>query len=152
MRDGRILQAGAPSEIYLHPRHAFVVRFVGVANVVPCRITGTDRVECAGRSLEVRPNGHTGDAENTVLTWRPEHSVVSAGAVEGLSARLVGASFLGPVVRLKLRLDGGDLVSADRAARDWFADPWEPGTALALTVDPAFATVLPADESEPQDA
>jgi len=150
MRDGRVLQAGTPSEIYLRPRHAFVARFVGVANVLPCRVLAADRVECAGRAVPARPNGHLGCVGPTVLAWRPEHARVrdTVAAEGGLPARLVGASFLGPVVRLKLRLETGEEVAADRPAAEWFADPRAPGSALALDIDPAFATVLDADTEQ----
>ncbi len=93
MRDGRVLQAGSPSEIYLHPRHAFVARFVGTANTIACRILGEDRVQCGDRRLAVRPNGHAGHAGPTILTWRPEHGSVRTGCADpaALPGRLVGA-------------------------------------------------------------
>ena len=153
MRDGRVLQAGSPSEIYLHPRHAFVARFVGTANTIACRILGEDRVQCGDRRLAVRPNGHAGHAGPTILTWRPEHGSVRTGCADpaALPGRLVGASFLGPVVRLRLALASGETVLGERPARDWFAAPLEPGAELSLAIDPDFATVLPADEPTGQD-
>ena len=37
MRDGRIEQAGTPTEVYEHPRTQFVARFLGSANLIPAR-------------------------------------------------------------------------------------------------------------------
>ena len=43
MRDGRILQAGAPMEIYERPNDVFTARFIGspTMNILPGRLTGS---------------------------------------------------------------------------------------------------------------
>src|SRR5256886_16248785 len=38
MNAGRVEQAGAPWEIYYHPRTAFLADFVGAVNLVPARV------------------------------------------------------------------------------------------------------------------
>ena len=89
-------------------------------------------MQCGDRRLAVRPNGHAGHAGPTILTWRPEHGSVRTGCADpaALPGRLVGASFLGPVVRLRLALASGETVLGERPARDWFAAPLEPGAEL----------------------
>src|SRR5438046_9172051 len=39
MRAGKVEQAGAPWEIYYHPRTAFLADFVGAVNLVPAKVT-----------------------------------------------------------------------------------------------------------------
>jgi ABC-type Fe3+/spermidine/putrescine transport system ATPase subunit len=38
MSHGRILQVGAPRDVYDRPRNRFVAEFLGAANVFPCRV------------------------------------------------------------------------------------------------------------------
>ena len=40
MKDGRVLQVGAPKELYERPRTRFVADFVGTNNLVPGRVSG----------------------------------------------------------------------------------------------------------------
>ncbi|MDX1674615.1 MAG: ABC transporter ATP-binding protein [Longimicrobiales bacterium] len=53
MRDGAVLQAGRPGELYESPRDAYVARIFGDANIVECRVvsggvtTPLGTVECA---------------------------------------------------------------------------------------------------------
>ncbi|HEX7907212.1 MAG TPA: ABC transporter ATP-binding protein [Paraburkholderia sp.] len=39
MSHGRILQTGAPREVYDHPRNRFVAEFLGAANIFACRVS-----------------------------------------------------------------------------------------------------------------
>jgi multiple sugar transport system ATP-binding protein len=43
MRDGRILQAGPPMEVYERPADVFTAQFIGspTMNIVPARLTGS---------------------------------------------------------------------------------------------------------------
>ncbi len=42
MRDGRIAQAGSPSDLYEIPKSAFIADFIGDANVIPCTTIAID--------------------------------------------------------------------------------------------------------------
>jgi iron(III) transport system ATP-binding protein len=49
MNAGKIVEIGAPVDLYLRPRHAFTARFVGQANLLPCTVIGQ-----AGAGVRVR--------------------------------------------------------------------------------------------------
>src|SRR5690606_32711413 len=41
MSAGHVEQVGAPEDVYTAPASAFVARFLGNANLLPCRVTAT---------------------------------------------------------------------------------------------------------------
>lgn len=53
MRAGRILQVGAPADIYYRPADAFVAGFVGETNLLPITVTGRDGGQVSYRSDEI---------------------------------------------------------------------------------------------------
>jgi iron(III) transport system ATP-binding protein len=53
MSAGHIEQIGTPQEVYDAPRSRFVARFIGGSNVLDGKHLGGNRVEVAGRSLQV---------------------------------------------------------------------------------------------------
>jgi len=53
MSAGRIEQIGTPAEVYERPLSKFVARFIGAGNVVDVKHVEGNRVEIAGRSLDV---------------------------------------------------------------------------------------------------
>ena len=78
MRDGVIVQQGPPARVYGSPADLDVGTFLGAANVLPGRATGTAVDTPLGRlPLAVAT---TGDVRVLV---RPEHLVVGADGVEG---------------------------------------------------------------------
>ncbi|MEW9552128.1 ABC transporter ATP-binding protein [Nonomuraea sp. NPDC050783] len=118
LRDGRLEQVGAPAEVYDRPATPFVAEFVGTMNHLAGRLDG-DRVSVLGRLLPVDgPVPATGERDVDVLV-RPEAVRVSpagdgaAGegpAGEGV-AEVVAASFRGASVRLRLAVDGGEVLA-----------------------------------------
>ena len=51
MSDGRILQQGAPEQVFRHPNSLFVAQFTGAGNIIEGRVTRTGPVESDGRFL-----------------------------------------------------------------------------------------------------
>jgi len=108
MNNGRVEQVGTPFEIYNFPRTSFVASFVGTLNVLRGQVADpaggkivVDGQEViAARGLE---RVHAGDACSVAL--RPE--VVSFGEAAGDGNRMHGrvedVSFLGSVVRIRVR-------------------------------------------------
>jgi len=111
MERGRLIQIGPPRELYEHPKTEFVARFIGMTNLLPCRV-----VEAEGRKAILLPNGATaevGDLDGlsegaAVLSVRPEDIVLSrdGGGVEGKIEEVV---YLGNVVYYRLSGGGVDL-------------------------------------------
>lgn len=119
MRDGRILAAGTPQELYATPPSAWAARFLGEANVIPvrdCCATGgtwTSGVTDFGLRVEARcrvplPRGAQG-----LLVVRPEDCVISAewprqadGATV-CSGYVTRVMFLGATQKVEVTLSSG---------------------------------------------
>ena len=54
MRDGRLEQVAAPSELYARPATAFVAEFVGTMNRIPGELEADGRVRVLGATLPIR--------------------------------------------------------------------------------------------------
>jgi spermidine/putrescine transport system ATP-binding protein len=106
MNRGVLEQVGTPEDVYRRPATLFVADFVGEAN----RFSGTIRSARGDAYLVGLDGGEAIDARGvpglslgstvTVLI-RPERVRVSAGG-EGMPARVLDASFMGSVRRLRL--------------------------------------------------
>jgi putative spermidine/putrescine transport system ATP-binding protein len=121
---GRIEQLSTPQELYSRPRTAFVARFVGGANVIDSELAA--RLHGEPRAFALR-------AED--IDVLPAGSVAPAGSTDqtmGVDAELVDVQYHGASSRWQLRLDGGSLVSATRAA-DEPALPQLPGSRVRLS-------------------
>lgn len=125
MNEGWVEQTGTPSQVYRTPRTPFVATFVGTANVLPCRIedpaAGVLSFGAARLTAGHAVNGAPGDTVQMAL--RPE--AIALGTFEeagnNLAATVRDVTFLGPVVRLRMTLEGGTPAIVDlhgEGARD----------------------------------
>jgi len=108
LRDGRIEQIGAPSQVYDHPASAFVAGFVGDAN----RLAGEVRDGLFhARGLALPAVGiRDGAAEAYV---RPHHvEIRTQPAPNALAATVRRVTGAGPVCRIDLGLDDGTFLEA----------------------------------------
>jgi putative spermidine/putrescine transport system ATP-binding protein len=115
MNAGAIEQVGTPSEIYNRPRTRFVASFLGTLNtlegVVVDPAEGAVRV---GPAL-LRARGAIEGAragETRSLALRPEALRLGppANGANALTGAVEDATFLGAIVRLRVRLDQGTLL------------------------------------------
>jgi putative spermidine/putrescine transport system ATP-binding protein len=124
MRAGRIEQIGGPEEIYARPRTGFVADFVGISNLLACRVVSAADgvVEWEGERLRV-PLAPGADGA-VIVSIRPEKLAVgSDGAADRnrLQGVLEVVTFLGPFVRLEVTVHGRPF---------WVDVPTERATAL----------------------
>ncbi|NUW46075.1 ABC transporter ATP-binding protein [Nonomuraea rhodomycinica] len=105
LRDGRLEQCGAPAEVYDRPATPFVAEFVGTMNRLPGRVSG-ERVTVFGQLLPV--DGAARGADVDVLV-RPE-AVLVTPAEDG-PAQVIAASFRGASVRLRVSVEGGEVLA-----------------------------------------
>ncbi|NUS64141.1 MAG: ABC transporter ATP-binding protein [Saccharothrix sp.] len=131
MSQGRLEQLDTPAVVYREPASAFVARFVGVTNAVH-GIAESGGVRLGAFRLATdAAAGLTGDVEVIV---RPEDIAITphGGQADGaLTGTVLTQSFLGPVTRLSVRLDGGDqVVRVDQPSSR--AGDFPPGAAVAL--------------------
>jgi putative spermidine/putrescine transport system ATP-binding protein len=109
---GRLLQLGAPQEVYERPANRFVAEFLGEINLLPLRQVGHGAHAASGHfeecslSAPARPDCGL----DALLAVRPEHmSLVGTrpGTGNGVEASLVSATYLGAATRLALATRGG---------------------------------------------
>ena len=95
MRDGKIVQAGSPADLYDTPVDAWVADFVGKSNFLRGRYA-KDAVEVGGLLFAGRRSdtGQPPDSE-AVLAIRPEMIRLSAGHGRGLDGTVANRIFLG---------------------------------------------------------
>ena len=101
-RDGRMEQLDSPRELYVHPRTAFVARFVGSANVVEGELA--KRITGEARAFAIRA-----EAIEVIAAGAP----VPAGALscEGV---LEDLHYHGATSRWHVRTDAGPILAAVR--------------------------------------
>jgi len=140
---GRIEQIGTPAEIYENPATPFVAGFVGTMNHLEATVRdGHDGlVEYHGVRLRIDAARGRDPGTSVLVLVRPE--VVEVRPVEeggGIKGRIHAQSFMGPVTRLKIALEGGDELIADvPSAR---ARAFRTGTEVAVTFPPDAPRIL----------
>ncbi|NLG46223.1 ABC transporter ATP-binding protein [Gordonia sp. (in: high G+C Gram-positive bacteria)] len=122
MRDGRVVQAGTPHDMYAHPADPEAAAFLGDSVQVACEVVATDdtagtaTVQCALGTLRV-----TRDAvHDQTLVLRPEQIEI---ADSGVPARVAATRYfghdglvqltLGDGTPLRLRIAGDHLPAVD---------------------------------------
>ncbi|HEX9124784.1 MAG TPA: ABC transporter ATP-binding protein [Methylomirabilota bacterium] len=157
MKDGRVLQVGAPKELYERPRTRFVADFVGTNNLVPGRVSeraGAELVvDTAVGRLRAVPSGPVGD--RCVLAIRPENVAISAGAAAAVGpagawgnvvrGRVSFVAYLGSALRYDVEAGQGQLLKAD--IRDpWHHEPLAIGRDVVVSF-PASVTLAVAPDA-----
>jgi putative spermidine/putrescine transport system ATP-binding protein len=115
MADGRIEQVGSPEEIYRAPRTEFVADFIGIANLLACRVVSAAEglVDWEGTTLRVPPHG-LADGARVTVSVRPEQLTIADPAAGDAGVnRLEGvvdvSTFLGSIVRVEVSVAGRTL-------------------------------------------
>jgi len=121
MEGGRLVQVGAPEEVYRHPTTKMVAEFIGETNF----IEGTVRARTAdGEHYEVATAFGTLRARTNAVGWFPMHAdkVLLSVRPEALTfghvldspnrfpCRTVDTVYLGATVQYQLQVQGGPLI------------------------------------------
>jgi iron(III) transport system ATP-binding protein len=105
MRDGAIVQSGAPEELYFHPADRWCAEFAGAANVIPGHAEGGRVVTPVGEFDAAGADA----ADDVQVLLRPELIALDPSAGD---AEIVERTFLCHDVLYRVRLaDGTDLWS-----------------------------------------
>jgi putative spermidine/putrescine transport system ATP-binding protein len=117
MSEGRIEQVGTPFEIYNFPTTAYVASFVGTLNVLPSTVVdaGAGRLSVGGQAIRIS-KAVTAPAGSTIsLALRPEMVSLGRGPEGSNVVRgdVADVNFLGSVVRLRIRIAAGVIVTLD---------------------------------------
>jgi iron(III) transport system ATP-binding protein len=119
MRDGRVVQAGAPADVYARPATRWVAGFLGEANLVPGEGRG-DHAFCAIGPVPLA-NPATGALDVLV---RPEAVALAPGA-EG---EVLAHTYHGPSTTYEVRLRDGTVLRV----RTWGRPALAPGARTGL--------------------
>jgi len=122
MSKGRIVEVGAPGELYERPKHRFTADFIGAANLLPLSGIPTrlesDRWQAAtpfGVMHLVNDDKRDMVVPGGLLMIRPEQVQVSVAAssepVNTWPARVVSATFLGNFTECMLDLQGYEIMA-----------------------------------------
>ena len=148
MRDGHVLQVGAPREIYDQPANRFVASFIGETNFLSATSEGiTDtgiRLKIEGAlSVETDlPEGVDPNGELTVVV-RPEHiDLRDQGAPDTLAATLTNVVYFGTDTHYHLQLASGQYLIARRQNAAGTADRVEIGAPVGVAFSPSAARLL----------
>jgi putative spermidine/putrescine transport system ATP-binding protein len=128
MRDGRLEQVAAPSELYAHPATAFVAEFVGTMNRIPGEQEADGRVRVLGATLPIRGERPTEPGRLVDVLVRPED--LHLAAAQAGSGIVTIATFLGSLTRISVLLSGDVTVQVDVPS----AEAPAPGTPVEVTM------------------
>jgi len=167
MNKGHYEQLGDPEILYERPTTRFVASFLGVSNLLPATIVGTDGAYARARvgdDAAIRiPSGLVDGHTSVSIGVRPEKIRLSEPSVDAPSGhnRLTGivrdASYLGVSTQYQVESRGGTLTvyeqNIERATR---AELWARGDEVQLTWSPDHSFVVPEtgddDPTEPTGA
>ena len=136
MRRGRIVQEGAPAQLYNHPVDPFAAGFFGEINVLESIVETTGVNTPLG---VLAADGHAPGSRVAVLI-RPE----GLALVEGEATATVASTRpMGPFSLVGLRLDDGGAVLESRLP---LSEPPPEGARVRVTLDPTKAFVFARDD------
>jgi len=146
LRLGKLMQIGAPRELYANPASRFVAGFLGESNFIPGVVRSVENgrlvVETkAGSLVSTRPSTEQISAKaEVVCSVRPEAWEVNGAATgeNALSATIVDSLYFGSSAQRHLELDGGIPVKVFEANPE--AHPH--GDRVRVSVDPSQVVVL----------
>ena len=147
LNEGKVLQVGAPAEVYRHPCNRFVAQFIGEANFMTGHLAsrnGRMEVNLGQRTLLVAsPADLAISGSSVTLCLRPEAIRITDDQPSGqaLRASLVKTIYLGQVAQHLFRCEEDFLKVAEinpRPAR------FRPGQKYFLGIDPEDITIFGA--------
>lgn len=150
MKDGQIVQLGAPKDIYERPRCRFVAEFVGHANFIAgaiesCDDNGDCRVVMNGRQFQ-------GVASEKLVPGSPVLAVLRHEKIElqrppaepGMTATIMDVAYLGPTIRITVQLDDGLSLTVEKMSGLADNVSLKMGDCVGVTWSPNNLVVVPA--------
>jgi ABC-type Fe3+/spermidine/putrescine transport system ATPase subunit len=156
MAEGRIVQIGSPSDVYLHPATPFVAGFLGETNLVPGTYRGTDggyavvafKDAALGRARLPADGRNLTAGEAVLVSVRPERVrlLTTDQAEPNFAGHVTDCTFLGRHARYRVQALGQALVVS---VTEWSpAAAFSSGTPVRLSWAAEDAQIL----SEPEGA
>src|SRR5216684_7023276 len=132
MAEGRIVQVGSPSDVYLHPATPFVAGFLGETNLVPGTYRGTDdgyavvafKDAALGRARLPADGRNLTAGEAVLVSVRPERvRLLTHPAEPNFAGSVTDCTFLGRHTRYRIQALGQALAVS--------VTEWSPAAALS---------------------
>jgi putative spermidine/putrescine transport system ATP-binding protein len=120
MRDGKVIQLGAPKELYERPATRFVADFLGKSNFLSGKVTaveaGIATLAMAGATIRHRTTGAgLTPGSSVTLALRPHKAGLANGRLpDGMNAircAVVSAVYVGTYAQLLVRTPAGDALT-----------------------------------------
>jgi putative spermidine/putrescine transport system ATP-binding protein len=152
LRNGRLVQVGAPEQLYNNPADSFVASFIGESTLLPVERAGASEVQLGSillRSARPLPEGN-----EILLALQTEKLLISdgtaAGAVNRIPCRVTEVVYQGESLRVFAAMADGTSLSL-RQPSHFAARTRIPaaGEHMVLTLDPEDTIIVPrsADHS-----
>ncbi len=127
MNQGRLEQEGTPEAVYHNPKTAFVCQFLGDVNLFHCRSEG-GRVYLSAPSRDGAAGARAANARTVFI--RPHLLDISLGWTDSrqFRAAVLMVNPAGPVVRVELESEWGDVIRVDLSQERYRALGLRPGT------------------------
>lgn len=163
MDAGRIVQAGAPTDLYDRPETPYVANFLGTSNMVRGVVTeaadGSARVSCGAAEIRVTlRDAAPAVGERVTLSIRPEKVVLADASAlptgfNSLSGRLRDVFFHGDSVRIAIDIGAERLLIIHRQLETGLGEMPLPavGGTVALSFDPASVILFGDSGDAPAD-
>ncbi len=162
MNRGHYEQLGDPQSLYERPATRFVAGFLGVSNLLPGRVTGSDgshRVVRIAGDIDIRMPAELSDGrENVEVGVRPEKiRIIASGDpvaadLNHLKGTIVDTSYMGVSTQYQVRLAIGQMITvyeqnAERTAR---GSLWLQGEEVTVTWSPDHTFVVANGGDDPE--
>jgi spermidine/putrescine transport system ATP-binding protein len=146
MNRGKIDQLGAPHELYERPQTAFVAGFLGVSNLLPGTVAGSDAVRLDdGTTVRVREGSLNGRTGPVAVGIRPEKIRPDDQDANALRGVVKERAYIGVSTQYIVETRNGNVtvvVLNDRPG----TRPLDPGENLTISWDPEATFVVDSME------
>jgi len=120
MSHGKLEQIDTPMGLYNAPATPFVASFVGQANRIPAQITAKGRARVLNQKVNISDNaGNFEEGQSVNVIIRPELlELVSESDTDATRGIVALKSFLGPMTKIGIAVEGAPLIHLNIASRE----------------------------------
>ena len=120
MNNGKLEQIDKPIVLYNEPATPFVASFVGLANRIPATITEKGNVRVLKQKISLsKYSADLSESNSIEALVRPESIVLTSDSEQDAShGLLISKSFLGPLTKLGVALEGSPIIHIHAQSKD----------------------------------
>ena len=120
MSHGKLEQIDTPIALYNSPATPFVASFVGQANRIPAQITAKGKARVLNQKVNISESaGSFEEGDHVHVIIRPELlEIVSESDTDATRGIVALKSFLGPMTKIGIAVEGGPLIHLNIASRE----------------------------------